>query len=80
MFDTRKDDGMPYTKFRPSRFFKEGGAWFFNTREGSTEGPFTHRHEAEAHLLNYIRIANSGFYADAGSLTLVPLPLELCWR
>lgn len=78
MTGSRKCDAVPYTKFRPSRFFKEGGRWYFNTREGSTEGPFEYRHQAESHLETYIRVVNSGFYGNASNLTLEPL--ELRWR
>jgi hypothetical protein len=73
MTDNRKSDFGPCTKFRPNRFFKNGGKWYFNTREGSTEGPFEYRYEAEESLETYIKIVNSGFYADAGKLTLEPL-------
>ena len=40
MDDHRKSDLEAYSKFRPSRFIKEGGKWYFITREATMEGPF----------------------------------------
>ncbi|KEF30264.1 hypothetical protein D777_03440 [Marinobacter nitratireducens] len=41
--------------FRSDRFSVVNGQWFFQTREGSMEGPFDSIHEAEMELLLYLR-------------------------
>ena len=69
----RKSDPEPYTKFRPNRFFKDDGKWYFHTREAIPEGPFEYRDEAQQQLQDYIRIANSGFYAESSGLSLEPI-------
>jgi hypothetical protein len=66
----RKSDPGPYTKYRPHRFFKDGGKWYFHTREGTEEGPIEYREEAEERMLDYIRIVNSGFYVESSGLSL----------
>lgn len=66
----RKNDSEPYTKFRPHRFFKDGGKWYFLTREGTEEGPFEYREEAEQRLEDYIKIVQSGFYVEHSGLSL----------
>jgi hypothetical protein len=63
MLDKREDDLKPYTKFRVSRFFKESCEWYFLTREGSQEGPFERKIDAENRLKDYIKILSW----DAGS-------------
>ncbi len=76
MSNTRKGDTKPYNAFRADRFFKEGGKWFFCTREGTFEGPFELRREAEDRLSEYIKILNSGFMpsdCELSKATLVPL-------
>jgi len=78
MRDARSTDVKPYTKFRPGRFFKDGGKWYFHTREGTFEGPFEKRTEAEFRLEEYIRIAQSGFMNLKSELSLQPL--EMRWR
>ncbi len=76
MSNTRRSDTKPYTAFRADRFFKEGDKWFFCTREGTIEGPFELRREAEARLADYVKILNSGFMpsdCELSRATLVPL-------
>jgi len=78
MKEARSTDKTAYTKFRPGRFFKDGGKWFFHTREGTFEGPFEMRAEAESRMEEYIRIAQSGFMNLRRDLSLEPL--EMRWR
>ena len=76
MSNTRRSDTKPYNAFRADRFCKEGGKWFFCTREGTFEGPFEYRREAEARLAEYIKILNSGFLSsdcELSTATLVPM-------
>ena len=73
MGDLRKGDAEPYTKFRPSRFFKDGNEWYFFTREGTTEGPFDLRSEAENRLEHYIKVMTSGFMPSDSELSIEPL-------
>lgn len=46
--------------YRTSRMFREGGNWFFKTREGETVGPFQEELDASTQLEVYIRLVNSG--------------------
>ena len=86
MTGMRKGDVKPYTKLRPGRFFKEAGKWHFQTREGTTEGPFGHRFEAQSGLDTYLLIFrdlqlqgfNPGLYSPARNLALVPIQMQ--WR
>ena len=73
MADKRKGDSEPYTRFRSGRLFKDGGKWYFCTREGTTEGPFELRAEAEEQLKVYIKILCSGFMPSDSILTIEPL-------
>jgi hypothetical protein len=73
MNNSRGNDVEAHSRYRPSRFFKDGGRWYFQTREGSTEGPFELRVEAEDRLQNYIQVLNSGFYDTENTLTLAPI-------
>lgn len=41
--------------FRNERYFCANGAWYFETRGGKQEGPFTDRREMEGELILYIR-------------------------
>ena len=51
--------------FRAERFSVSNGKYFFSTREGTLEGPFANRDEAERELALYIRKA-SGLDIYAG--------------
>jgi hypothetical protein len=73
MNNARGNDVESNSRYRPSRFFKDGGKWYFQTREGSTEGPFEFRVEAEDKLQTYIQVLNSGFYDTENTLTLAPM-------
>jgi hypothetical protein len=72
MTDVRKTDITPRSWFRTARFFKNEGKWFFNTREGTTEGPYWELTEAENKLQEYIKIMNSGFMPKDSMLSLEP--------
>jgi len=50
----RESDLTPKTRFRSDRFFCSEGLWFFNTREGTVEGPYESRSSAEAGLANHL--------------------------
>lgn len=63
---------------RPSRFFMDGGKWYFHTREGGTEGPFDFLHEAETRLESYVQLFCCGLHTRSGPLELQPL--EMRWR
>ena len=73
MNNSRANDVQAYSRYRPSRFFKDGNKWYFQTREGSLEGPFELRVEAEDRLQTYIQVLNSGFYDTESVLTLAPI-------
>ena len=61
MYDQRKTDDEVSTLFRTKRFIQNEGMWFFFTREGTMEGPFAFKHEAEERLEVYKRVMSSGF-------------------
>ncbi|MAA66436.1 MAG: hypothetical protein CL581_16895 [Alteromonadaceae bacterium] len=45
--------------FRTERFSYVNSEWYFETREGSIEGPFETPLEAELELNHYLRVAQS---------------------
>ena len=73
MYEQRKSDSESYSKFRPSRFIKEGGKWYFLTREATLEGPFELKLDAEERLESYIRVMTSGFMPRDSKLSLQSL-------
>ena len=73
MTDKRKSDSKPYARFRASRLFQDGNKWYFYTREGTMEGPFERRTEAEGQLKEYIKIMCSGFMPADSTLAIEPL-------
>lgn len=58
------------SRFRSERIIKDGGAWYFLTREGSVEGPFRTEQEAERSLEMYIRMATHNMLHEGDGLTL----------
>ena len=73
MDDQRKTDDEVSTLFRTKRFIQNEGMWFFFTREGTMEGPFGYKHEAEERLDIYKRVMASGFMPLDSELTIQPL-------
>ncbi len=86
--DKRKEDRTPLDRYRPGRFFVEDGKWYYHTREGSIEGPFQHRLEAEQNLKTYINIFDGlsykakhiapSLYAACKVVKLEPIQMQ--WR
>lgn len=54
MFGQRQIDPQPATHYRSSRLSAVNGQYFFATREGTLEGPFMSRHDAEQSINRYI--------------------------
>jgi hypothetical protein len=54
MTSMRRDESESTPRFRVSRFFHSMDKWYFITREGTVEGPFEHRGEAEQILETYL--------------------------
>jgi hypothetical protein len=54
MFSQRTADPQPGTHYRSSRLSAVNGQYFFATREGTLEGPFLSRHDAEQSIVRYI--------------------------
>lgn len=73
MADQREGDSKPYTKFRTSRFFKESSGWYFLTREGTQEGPFERKLDAENRLQDYIKVMVSDFLPPDSTLAIEPI-------
>jgi hypothetical protein len=63
---------------RPNRFYVEAGKWYFETREGTIEGPFDYLLDAEARLEAYLESLESGGMRRRGMLELEPLQMR--WR
>ena len=55
MFGQRLVDSSPGTHYRSERVSAVNGQYFFSTREGSLEGPFFNRVDAEREIAFYIR-------------------------
>lgn len=55
MFGQRRVDPSPGTHYRSERVSAVNGQYFFSTREGSFEGPFFTRVDAEREIASYIR-------------------------
>ena len=74
MADRRKSDIGDRFFMRSDRFFQVGGQWYFNTREGGTEGPYATRAAAKEKLERYISVMSSGWLAPEvnNGLSLVP--------
>lgn len=53
--DQNRAGETSHTPFRSQRHFCINGEWYFLTRGGGQEGPYTSRKEMEAELLMYIR-------------------------
>ncbi|MFL1466545.1 DUF6316 family protein [Marinobacter sp. DUT-3] len=51
--------------FRSDRFTTVNGQWFFQTREGSFEGPFDNVNEAQMELLLYLRHSEDDIFRNA---------------
>lgn len=58
MFGQRSLDPQPATHYRSSRLSSVNGQYFFATREGTLEGPFASRHDAELNVARYIERMN----------------------
>lgn len=54
MFGQRSLDPQPGTHYRSSRVSAVNGQYFFATREGTLEGPYFSRHDAEQSIVRYI--------------------------
>ena len=59
MTSIRKGESEAQPRYRKSRFFMAIDKWYFLTREGTVEGPFKRRLEAEKNLNSYIRAAQN---------------------
>ena len=55
MFGQRTLDQSPGTHYRSERVSAVNGQYFFSTREGSLEGPYFTRTDAEREIAFYIR-------------------------
>lgn len=82
----RKNDVVPYSKLRASRFFKEAGGWCFHTREGAPQGPYADMREAQARLAVYLQIFEGlDMIVPAGDVVSpfvwrTGMPVEMLWR
>ncbi len=73
MENGRRTDKEVYRKYRPSRFIKDGGKWYFSTREGTLEGPYQLQTDAESGLAAYIGLMATGFMPRDSKLSVEQL-------
>jgi hypothetical protein len=66
MFGRRAVDSVPGTHYRSDRLTAVNGQYFFTTREGTLEGPFFNRADAEGEIILYLRQQHQG--AHVGSV------------
>ncbi len=54
----RRKTDVPQSRarYRSERLVKEGGQWYFHTREGTLEGPFDSEQKAKDQLETYIKL------------------------
>ena len=64
MANKRHTDSQERTFFRSERFFQHDGYWYFNTREGTIEGPFNDIVHAKQRMQAYIEVHASGMLGD----------------
>ena len=71
MFGQRTVDPQPGTHYRSSRVSAVNGQYFFATREGTLEGPYLTRVDAERNIDQYIRRMQeaSALIARSGSFS-----------
>ncbi|OEC46056.1 hypothetical protein A7D27_04390 [Pseudomonas sp. 1D4] len=55
MYGQRSEDAGPSTHYRSDRISSVNGQYFFATREGTLEGPYFTRADAEREITSYIR-------------------------
>lgn len=60
MFGQRHVDPVPGTHYRSERLSAVNGQYFFSTREGTLEGPYFTRVDAEREIVSYIRRIQQG--------------------
>lgn len=72
MADRRMGEPKAFSVFRPGRFFQERCEWYFHTREGTIEGPFQLKKEAEDRLENYIKVMVSGMLPEGDKTSMEP--------
>ncbi|MDO3721739.1 DUF6316 family protein [Marinobacter sp. chi1] len=62
--EMRKGEGERHW-FRSDRYALVNGKWFFQTREGTVEGPYDSHQEAQQVLLLYLRHSDDMLYQEA---------------
>lgn len=68
----RREDGPDSrTNFRTERMFESAGGWYFYTREGSTEGPYESKLDAQQRLEVYIEIINLELLPSDSDLSMM---------
>ena len=56
--------------FRSDRLVREGGKWFFLTREGTVEGPFDSKIEASDRLEVYAKVMSMDLVSNEAEVKL----------
>lgn len=74
MSKRRKSDSEFKQWFRSDRFFQNERKWYFDTREGSVQGPFENKSEAQYSLEKYVKMVEAAVLPnEKGGLRLEPL-------
>lgn len=66
MEKVRRGESVP-APYRSKRLYCINGQWFFDTREGSTFGPFDNEHEARVELDLHINLADATGITESGT-------------
>ena len=73
MTGERKNDTAEVgTLYRSDRMFSHDGKWFFQTREGTFEGPYPSAIDADRALDGYIRAVTSELLPSGDGFSLEP--------
>ena len=57
----RSGESAEQVKFRSQRLFSVGPQWFFSTREGTDQGPFSNKEQAQQAINTYIQEVTSSY-------------------
>lgn len=61
------------SRYRSNRMTRHEGRWYFETREGTVEGPYDSELEAIMGLSDYVKVMKSGVLGESSGLALQPL-------
>ncbi|MCB1842850.1 MAG: hypothetical protein KDI09_07800 [Halioglobus sp.] len=66
----RNDPAKGGSHYRSERLQQDGGRWYFSTREGTLEGPYSDRLSAREAMERYVTIMNLQLIEPESKLSL----------